>query len=291
MRTGITGSSQVTERAAQTCRIVRESVVDFWECIPRDWPAYKYDIRLADDVDCLFRGQEARAGSIRRVLDCGCGTGNPSIGLAKRGYDVWSVDANPHMVKRFRSNCRSEKVQIPVLGCDWRRLCPELFSCAPFDAVICRGNSLIYAGSWDGSFVGPDAARGAIEESLRSIASVIRPQGLFYVDLTSAKEYADSNARHRLVGVRETDSHSIRISWRVEYNPARRLRRVHGRREFVCKPDGNVSRVTSYTFSGYMLSHDELECLASQAGLCRHIADNIMPSEWLYDPFLFGRSE
>lgn len=53
-----------------------------------------------DLIECLF--QTYGGGDIRSVLDLGCGTGNHSIPLAERGYEVVGVDRSESMVTKAR---------------------------------------------------------------------------------------------------------------------------------------------------------------------------------------------
>src|SRR5690349_13172973 len=91
--------------------VLDEPVVEFWESISRNWPEHDYDLELVGDLTQLFRQYGKDHGQwIRRILDCGCGTGNPGIGLAKEGFEVVGVDNDPAMVERFEQNCREENV-------------------------------------------------------------------------------------------------------------------------------------------------------------------------------------
>jgi len=54
-----------------------------------------------DLIEHLF--QTCGDGSIRSVLDLGCGTGNHAIRLAQRGYEVVGVDRSESMLARARS--------------------------------------------------------------------------------------------------------------------------------------------------------------------------------------------
>jgi SAM-dependent methyltransferase len=273
-----------------TIPLIQESVVDFWESVPRDWPKHKYDVALVEDLDKLLREYGQKQGfPIKRVLDCGCGTGNPSIGLAKKGYEMFCVDSDPNMIERFKNNCQEARVEIPVITYDWRDLNGDLQRHGPFDAAICRGNSLIYAGCWERHSFVPQVAAKAIASSLKHIANVVRPGGLFYVDITSAKEYADSNPKVEFVGVRETETHKIVVYWFNEYFPDTRTRRVQGRRIFESKKAHCPEVVKTYTFTGYMLYHSELLELAKSMGWVRVLPDYSISAEWLYDVFLFSK--
>jgi SAM-dependent methyltransferase len=100
-----------------------------------------------------------------RVLDCAAGTGPLAVGLAQRGFDVTATDASRRMVERTRALAAREGVDLTARACRWEDLDAQGF--APFDAVLCVGNSLAHA-------PGRDARRTA----LRAMASALKPGGL-----------------------------------------------------------------------------------------------------------------
>jgi SAM-dependent methyltransferase len=100
-----------------------------------------------------------------RVLDCACGTGPLAVGLAQGGFDVVATDASGGMVERTRALAAEVGVDLTARECRWEDLPAQGF--APFDAVLCVGNSLAHA-------EGRDARRAA----LRAMAGVLAPGGL-----------------------------------------------------------------------------------------------------------------
>ena len=74
---------------------------------------------------------------IERVADCACGTGALSIPLAKRGYKVTGLDASEEMLRIAAENARTERVNVPFVCQDMRRLALH----RPADAVlaVCDG--------------------------------------------------------------------------------------------------------------------------------------------------------
>jgi SAM-dependent methyltransferase len=100
-----------------------------------------------------------------RVLDCAAGTGPLAVGLALRGFDVAATDASHGMVERTRALAARHGVDLDARVCRWEELEAQRF--APFDAVLCVGNSLAHA-------PGGEARRAA----LRAMATVLRPGGL-----------------------------------------------------------------------------------------------------------------
>lgn len=74
---------------------------------------------------------------VQRVLDVGCGTGIPSIGLAERGYDVVGFDLSPNMVRIAQENSSHlSNAQFRVM--DWGKADPNAFE-GTFDAIIFKG--------------------------------------------------------------------------------------------------------------------------------------------------------
>lgn len=272
-------------------QLVQEPVVEFWECISRDWPEHKYDLNIVADLTRMLRQYgEDHEVKMRRVLDCGCGTGNPGIGLAKQGFDVVGVDNDPQMIRRFERNCLAEGVSIRVLDRDWADLEAALRDSERFDAVICRGNSLIYSGSWENMPFHHGVALEAIEASLRSMASALKPSGALYIDLTSTREYRNPENHYEFVGVRRAETNNVMIYWSTKHDVENRSRHVFGHRVFESKETRRPERVTSHEFTGYLLYHEELIQLAKDLGMEYAGKKYRLQSEWLYDGFVFRKT-
>jgi SAM-dependent methyltransferase len=103
-----------------------------------------------------------------RVLDCAAGTGPLAVGLAQRGFDVVATDASRGMIERTRALAARAGVDVLARECRWEDLGEQGF--APFDAVLCVGNSLAHA-------PGRDARRNA----LKAMAAAMNPGGLLVV--------------------------------------------------------------------------------------------------------------
>jgi len=107
--------------------------------------------------------EELRPGA--RVLDCAAGTGPLAVGLALQGFDVAATDASAGMLARARALAEARGVDLDARECLWEDLGDQRF--APFDAVLCVGNSLAHA-------PGGEARRAA----LQAMGAVLRPGGL-----------------------------------------------------------------------------------------------------------------
>jgi hypothetical protein len=92
------------------------------------------------------------------------------------------------MVERFRRNA----VELGVSDkCDLRTWAELAESDKRYDHVMCRGNSLVYARSWDG---GPTVAdRASIVDYLEKMVAVLAPGGFLHID--APREYGLSLRR------------------------------------------------------------------------------------------------
>jgi len=95
-----------------------------------------------------------------RVLDCSCGTGTLAVGLALLGFEVSASDASAAMVARTRELAAARGVRLEVAERSW-----EALEGAPFDAVLCVGNSLTHAAGRDGRRAALAAMRRVLRDS------------------------------------------------------------------------------------------------------------------------------
>ena len=100
-----------------------------------------------------------------RVLDSAAGTGPLAVGLAQHGFDVVATDASRGMVERTRALAERAGVDLVARECRWEDLESQGF--APFDAVLCVGNSLAHA-----------PGRAARRAALEAMAGAMKPGGL-----------------------------------------------------------------------------------------------------------------
>jgi len=130
-----------------------------------------------------------------RVLDAGCGTGRVAIRLAEQGFPVVGLDVDDSMLAVAREQAPGLRW---VLG-DLTDTSGLLVGEHPFDLVVLAGN------------VVPLVAEGALPDVVRSLVSVLGPEGLlvagFGLDaahlprgcpVTSLEEYDAALAAHGL---------------------------------------------------------------------------------------------
>ena len=87
-----------------------------------------------------------------RVLDCACGIGTQSLGLAARGFDVEVCDIGSGAIARARKEAATRGLKVPFSVVSMLHL--DRLTPTGFDAVICIDNSLPHLAS-DGELLRP----------------------------------------------------------------------------------------------------------------------------------------
>jgi glycine/sarcosine N-methyltransferase len=78
--------------------------------------------------------------NITSILDCACGSGIQSIGLAEMNYKVCASDISPRLINILEKRSKDRRLEITTKVSDFRNL--KEWSNNKFDSVICMGNSL-----------------------------------------------------------------------------------------------------------------------------------------------------
>lgn len=173
---------------------------------------------LLKEIEGVFRRYNVRRSST--ILDTSCGSGAFDIALMKRGFNLVTADGDAEMLKLFRKNqVVSSSVHEPVLA-KWHDL-PRVFPLRKFDALICGGNSFIYAGGhWnnDGE-IGRKEALNKMLETLKTFRSLLVPGGILLVD----KPLDDERRTEQWVAsVRVAESAVYNVYFSVKLNAATR---------------------------------------------------------------------
>lgn len=115
----------------------------------------------------------------RRVLELGCGGGRVLAPLAAAGYECIGVDSDGRALDRCRAALRERDTNAELIEMDFTAAWPEQLAerGAPFDAVLCLGNTFMMVADVDLAVA-----------LLRRVAGALRPAGLFIID-DIAQEY------------------------------------------------------------------------------------------------------
>jgi SAM-dependent methyltransferase len=103
-------------------------------------------------------------GSVRRLLELACGTGRHALTLERLGHEVVGLDHSESMLRvaRERASAAGSRAEF-TLG-DLRSLPP---AGEPFDAAVCRFDSIGYGATIEG-----------LTRTFRGIHDAVRPGGL-----------------------------------------------------------------------------------------------------------------
>ncbi len=104
------------------------------------------------------------------VLDLGCGTGNVTIPLAKRGYDMIGVDLSCEMLDIAREKAQSEGLDILFLNQDMTEF--ELYGTV--DAIVSSLDSINYITDDDG-----------IKSLFKNLENYLNPGGIVVFDVNT----------------------------------------------------------------------------------------------------------
>ncbi len=158
-------------------------------------------------ADYIVRTLEKYAFSkVQTILDIGCGTGNVTIPLAKRGYELIGADLSSEMLNEAVNRAEASGVlsKIQFIMQDMTKLdLPE-----PVDAVICTLDGLNHL-----------QTRSQLKACVQAVYASLLPGGVFIFDLNSLYKFEHVYADE--VYTLETDN--ALCVWQNDYHPSSRF--------------------------------------------------------------------
>ncbi|MCP3955827.1 MAG: class I SAM-dependent methyltransferase [Desulfobacterales bacterium] len=166
-----------------------------------DRMADDYDLLLADwDKDLLEQGRQLDGfirryapGLVQSVLDCTCGIGTQSIGLARQGYQVTGTDISGKSVARARLEASRFQVDVRFAVADLRTLDATVTD--HFDCVISCDNSLPAL-----------LTEEDVRSGLRQMYTRLKPGGLSIVSIREYHQIFKEKKRFHPRQVHETET-------------------------------------------------------------------------------------
>lgn len=176
----------------------------------------------------FFARAAAQTGQrdIKHVLDLACGTGNMTLPLLRRGYEVTGLDLSPDMLAEAQRRSREEGYQ-PLFLC--RDMCePE--KCGDFDAVICCLDGINYITS-----------PGKLDQCFAGAAASLNPGGVFFFDVNTPYKFETLYGENDYI----LEDEGVLCAWSNQYN--RRSRLAHMQLTlFTEEADGRWRRRDEY---------------------------------------------
>ncbi len=115
-------------------------LAEYYDCI---YSAYLSKVPdMINSVEEIF-SVHARI-PVKRILDLACGTGGPTIELARRGYEVVGVDVNREVLRIAEAKSRALGMNVRFIKMDMKSLDLDEI----FDAATIFFSSIQYIGPW-----------------------------------------------------------------------------------------------------------------------------------------------
>src|SRR5262249_17146752 len=179
----------------------------------------------------VFAGILEREGGDRRpirVLDCACGIGTQSLGLAMKGFDVTGCDISVEAVQRARSEASKRRLSVPFSVANMMQL--SAIPKSNFDAVICIDNSLPHLQTDQDLLQAAQQAYGKLRPGGSFIGS-IRDYDRLVVERPTAQEpsfYSDSGGRRIVFQIWDwLDERRYRFHLYITRNPESAWQTLH----------------------------------------------------------------
>ncbi|MGL5693309.1 MAG: class I SAM-dependent DNA methyltransferase, partial [Peptostreptococcaceae bacterium] len=138
--------------------------------------AYIYD-ELMNDVDYdgwvkyieeIIKNEKAE---VQNILELACGTGNLTIPLTKKNYDIAGIDISDQMLSVAREKAEKEGVELVLLQQDIAELD---FDVTNLDCVLCACDGFNYV-TYDDE----------LESAFAKTHELLKPGGIFIFDISS----------------------------------------------------------------------------------------------------------
>lgn len=140
-----------------------DAIADFYPLFYKDW-----NIQLEREgltLRSIFRNK-----GVETILDVACGPGTQAIPLAKLGFKVVAIDPSVEMLKKAQRTADEHGVSAEWHRADFLSLTDVVDG--PFDAIVCKGNSLPHLLTDD-----------EIEITIQTFFELLRPGGVLVVGL------------------------------------------------------------------------------------------------------------
>ncbi len=176
-----------------------EKFAGFYDQLMREDIDYE---RIADYIENIFTEYDIDP---ELVCDLACGTGNVTIPLAKRGYEMIAVDKSVQMLNIAREKAASAHVDILFLNQNITKL--DLFGTC--DAFLCMIDGVNY-------ILNPQSLEKMFERIKKCF---INPKGLFIFDISTFYKLSEIIGNNIFIH----DGDDIFYTWENKYYKDKRL--------------------------------------------------------------------
>lgn len=230
-----------------------------------DWQATTKE--QAALLDAIFRG--CGFDRTARVLDCACGIGTQSVGLAALGYLVTGSDISEAELAQAQQRAAENGAELTVKCADFRRL-EEAFS-EEFDIVMAMDNALPHM-----------LTREDLEAAVRSTVGRLAPEGLFVASIRDYDALLSSKPPYSPPYIHKTEK-GQRVSFQTWEWEGDHYRLV----QYIIDDEG-ASQVSKFVCEYRATRREELTELLLAAG-CREVVWKFPEETGFYQPIVLAR--
>ena len=133
------------------------------------------------------------------VLDLGCGTGNITVPMAKKGYDMIGLDLSVEMLNIAREKAQTAETDVLFLCQDMCEM--ELFGTV--DAIVCALDGVNYITEYED-----------LEQLFRLVENYLNPGGVFVFDINSVYKLKEIMGNNTFVN----DEQGVFYVWQSEFS-------------------------------------------------------------------------
>lgn len=211
--------------------------------------AQYYDV-LMDDVDyndwCSFIEKILSMYDCKphNILDTACGTGNITIPMALKGYNLWGVDISEEMLTIAENKARDKKLNIKFVNQNMT----ELALNKSFDSVLCMCDGVNYIIEEDALF-----------KYFKIVNNMINAGGIFIFDISSRFKLTNILGDNTLFQEKD-DFYYV---WENSYDEEEELLEMH--LNFFIPEQGLYKRMEEYHLQR-AYSEEHLVKLLTEAG-------------------------
>ena len=204
------------------------------------------------------------------ILDCSCGIGTQSIGLAKQGHMVNGIDLSPAAIKRAKAEAASFGVQVDFLTGDFRYL--ERSILKNFDVVLSCDNALPHL-----------LTDEDLLTAVKSMWDRLNPGGLFLASIRDYDQIVQERPQVMLPRILDDGNRIVFQAWEWQHNT-----NMYNVSQFIIRNSDGQWRTTCVTTQYRAILRRELTTVLEQAGFSQ--IQWLMPDEsGYYQPIILAR--
>lgn len=203
------------------------------------------------------------------ILDCACGIGTQTIGLAAMGYPVTASDLSDGALAQARQRAEQSHLQIPFFKADFCAL-DTVFG-QQFDIVIAMDNALPHM-----------LTAGALEAAVRSIVNRIRPGGMFVASIRDYDALLISKPPYSPPYIHQAET-GQRVAFQTWHWEGENYRLI----QYIIE-DGQTLQASKFECEYRATRRDELTNLLTAAG-CSQVSWLFPEETGFYQPIVIAR--